>query len=72
MAIAIVLMKPMICVFGDTDIDGRNSYASFLPAGASANLAPTLIVKTVPAPASLSAILLLGGGLAIARKRRAV
>lgn len=57
-------------VFGNVDIDGRNSYASFFPAGATAGLAPTITVKTVPEPNSLAALLLLGGGLAIAKKRQ--
>ena len=57
-------------VFGNVDIDGRNSYASFYPAGTTEGLAPTLVVKTVPEPASLAALVLVGSSLLIAQKRR--
>lgn len=57
-------------VFGNVNIDDRNSYASFFPAGATEGLAPTLFVQTVPEPASLTAALLLGSGLILAQKRR--
>ncbi|MEM9164007.1 MAG: DNRLRE domain-containing protein [Cyanobacteria bacterium P01_F01_bin.4] len=57
-------------VFGNVDIDGRNSYASFYPAGATGGLAPTLVVETVPEPASLAALVLLGSGLMFTRKQR--
>ena len=56
-------------VFGNVDIDGRNSYASFYPAGATEGLAPTLVIKTVPEPTGLVALLILGGGLLFTQKR---
>ena len=57
-------------VFDNVNIDDRNSYASFFPAGATEGLAPTLVVQTVPEPASLAAVLLAGSGLLITQKRR--
>ncbi|NEP18425.1 MAG: PEP-CTERM sorting domain-containing protein [Leptolyngbya sp. SIO4C1] len=57
-------------VFGNVDIDGRNSYASFYPAGATAGLPPTLVIETVPEPTSIAALVLLGSGLMFSRKRR--
>lgn len=56
-------------MFGNVDIDGRNSYASFYPAGATEGLAPTLVIKTVPEPTSLVALLILGGSLLFTHKR---
>lgn len=57
-------------VFGNVNTDDRNSYASFYPAGATVGLAPTLVVKTVPEPASLIALLLVGGGVFLGKKQR--
>lgn len=56
-------------VFGNVDTDGRNSYASFYPAGATEGLAPQLMVETVPEPASLAALAVLSSGLVFIRKR---
>lgn len=56
-------------VFGNVNIDDRNSYASFYPAGTTVGLAPTLRIKTVPEPASSAALLILGSSLFFAKKR---
>ena len=57
-------------VFGNVNIDDRNSYASFYPAGATAGLSPTIVVETVPEPASLIALLLVGGCVFLSKKQR--
>ncbi|MEL6136013.1 MAG: DNRLRE domain-containing protein [Cyanobacteria bacterium J06626_23] len=57
-------------VFGNVDIDGRNSYASFYPAGAATDLAPTIVIETVPEPANLAALALAGGGVLLVRRQR--
>jgi len=57
-------------VFGNVDIDGRNSYASFYPAGAATSLAPTIVIETVPEPISVAALALTGGRLLLTRRQR--
>ncbi|MEM9002168.1 MAG: DNRLRE domain-containing protein [Cyanobacteria bacterium P01_F01_bin.86] len=56
-------------VFGNVNIDDRNSYASFYAAGTTEGLAPTLKIQTVPEPASVAALMLLGSGLLWTRKQ---
>ncbi|MEL7313414.1 MAG: PEP-CTERM sorting domain-containing protein [Cyanobacteria bacterium J06559_3] len=58
-------------VFGNVNTDDRNTYASFYPVGATAGLSPQLKIQTVPEPASVAALMLLGSGLFFCKKRRA-
>ncbi|MEL6232612.1 MAG: PEP-CTERM sorting domain-containing protein [Cyanobacteria bacterium J06636_28] len=57
-------------VFGNVNIDDRNSYGSFYPVGATDGLAPQLVIETVPEPTSLAALMLLGSGLLWRQKQR--
>ncbi|MEL7038324.1 MAG: PEP-CTERM sorting domain-containing protein [Cyanobacteria bacterium J06592_8] len=56
-------------VFGNVDLDGRNSYASFYTVGATEGLVPTVTIQ-VPEPSSLVALSLISVGLGFATRRR--
>jgi len=40
-------------VFGNVDLDGRNSYATFYADGAAPDLAPAIVIAPIPLPAGL-------------------
>jgi hypothetical protein len=61
-------------VFGNVDLDGRNSYATFHTVGSTAGLRPVIDVAPIPLPAPaalLAAALAALGGKAGSRRRRA-
>lgn len=57
-------------IFGNVNTDDRNTYASFYPVGATEGLAPKLVIQTVPEPASVAALVLLGSSLLVLKKQR--
>ncbi|MEM9767448.1 MAG: PEP-CTERM sorting domain-containing protein, partial [Cyanobacteria bacterium P01_D01_bin.71] len=57
-------------IFGNVNTDDRNTYASFYPVGATEGIAPKLVIQTVPEPASVAALVLLGSSLLGLKKQR--
>ncbi|MDJ0518091.1 MAG: DNRLRE domain-containing protein [Trichodesmium sp. MO_231.B1] len=61
-------------LFGNVDINGRNSYGIFYTVGATEGLAPTLALTPVPEPTSILGLLAFGflGAGSVLKKRSAI
>jgi hypothetical protein len=59
-------------LFGNVNLDGRNSYGIFHTVGSTAGLPPTLTISVVPEPGNLWGILLLGSGFMLIKHHRLI